>query len=86
MQLLPLEEIVKLQPKGLITIPKKIRQKIGLEENSLLRIRQEGKKLTIEPIRIISYPVRSYTKKEIEEFLAFDAKQTKELRKNSCLK
>lgn len=75
------EEIVKFQPKGLLTIPKKFRQKLGFGEKSLARIKIEKGKLTIEPIRTLSYSVRTYTETDIEEFLALDKGETKELKK-----
>jgi len=37
--------LVKILPKGLVTIPKKLREDVGLEENSLARIKKEGGKL-----------------------------------------
>jgi len=38
MQLIIYEEIAKLQPKGLLTIPKKFREKLGFSENNLMRL------------------------------------------------
>lgn len=75
------EEIVKFQPKGLLTIPKKFRQKLGFGEKSLVRIKIEKGKLTIEPLRTLSYPVRTYTETEVREFLALDKKGAKDLKK-----
>lgn len=75
------EKIVKLQPKGLITIPKKMRDELGISNNSILKITKEGKRLMIEPLRTISYPVRSYSKEEINQFIALDKKESEELRK-----
>lgn len=84
-QALITEEFVKLLPKGLITIPKKIRDDIGLKENAVLKIKREGQKLTIEPVRVISYPVRTYTKEEISEFIKLDKKESRKLRKKGLL-
>ena len=81
-----LEEIIKVLPKGLITIPKKLRQSVGLRENGLARIKKEKGKLVIEPVTILSYPVRSYTEEEIEEFLETDRKEGLELKKMKLLK
>lgn len=70
------EEIVKIQPKGLFTIPKKFR--VGLfEENGLARVIKEKGRLIVEPVHILNYPVRSYTDKEVEELLNLDARDTK---------
>jgi AbrB family looped-hinge helix DNA binding protein len=79
------EEFVKVQSKGLITIPKQLRREFKIDEKTIVKIKREGKKITIEPIKTISYPVRSYTKEEVKEFLAYDAAQTKELKKKGLL-
>lgn len=79
------EEYVKVQSKGLITIPKKLRRQLAIDEQSIVKIKREGKRLTIEPVRTITYPVRTYTKEEIKEFLANDAMQTRELKKKGLL-
>lgn len=81
MQQIIQEEIVKIQPKGLITIPKSMRIQLGFEVSKLARIKNEKGRLIIEPVRTIAYPVRSYSDEEIKEFLEEDAKETKELRK-----
>lgn len=73
------EEIVKIQNKGLVTIPKSFRDELGLKERSLARIRKFKGSLIIEPVRILSYPVRIYTDKEINEFLALDREEGKNL-------
>ena len=66
------QDIIKILPKGLITIPKKWRQALGFEENSLARMRKEGNKLILEPVNVVSYPLRDYSKEEIEEFIKAD--------------
>ena len=85
MQLINLDEIVKIQTKGLVTIPKKLRQKIGLEEKDLVKIREEKGRLVIEPLRMLSYPVRRYTEQELKEFLEFDKKESESLKKKGLL-
>lgn len=85
MQLLPLEDIIKMQPKGLVTIPKKFRESIGIAENDLVRVRTDRGRLTIEPVRTLPYPVRSYTDSEVREFIELDKKESKELRKKKIL-
>ena len=79
------KEIVKLQPKGLMTIPKKLREAIGLKENGLARIKQEKGRLILEPVRTLPYPVRQYTGEEIREFLDLDKQESKALRKRGLL-
>ena len=78
-------QIVKVQTKGLVTIPKKFRDDLGFEENGLVRMRKEKGSLVLEPVRILPYSVRSYTDKEIEKFLKEDRKETRELRKKNLL-
>lgn len=85
MQQLIQEEIIKLQPRGLLTIPKKFRQTLGLEDNTLVRIRKDSWRLIIEPVRTLPYPVRSYTNKDLDEFFELDAEQTKKLTKKGLL-
>jgi len=81
-----LEEIIKVLPKGLITIPKKLRQSVGLRENGLARIKKEKGKLVIEPVTVVPYPVRTYSDEEIKEFLETDRKEGLELKKMKLLK
>ncbi len=84
-QVIQQEEIVKIQPKGLITIPKKLREQLGFEENSLVRMKEEKGKLIVESVRALSYPVRSYTENEVKEFIELDKKETSELRKKGLI-
>lgn len=85
MQTLPLEDIIRVQPKGLVTIPKKLRESIGIAENDFLRVRADRGRLTLEPVRTLAYPVRSYTDMELHEFIELDKKESKELRKKKIL-
>lgn len=79
MQLLPLEDIIKMQSKGLVTIPKKLRERVGIGENDLIRVRTDRGRLTIEPVRTLAYPVRSYTDADVREFIELDKEESKEL-------
>lgn len=85
MSLVDQSQIIKILPKGLITIPKKFRQNLGLEENGLARIKQDTGRLIVEPVRTLPYPVRSYTDAEIDEFLKLDAQQSQQLKKKGLL-
>lgn len=78
-------QIVKILPKGLITIPAEKRRKLGFMENGLAKISEEDGKLILEPIFTLSYPVRSYTDSEIKEFLEEDKKESKVLKKKKLL-
>lgn len=79
MQTAAYEEIIKLQPRGVLTVPKKLREGL-FEKGGIAKIRRIGRKLIIEPVRTLSYPVRSYTEKEIEEFFELDEEEKKELK------
>lgn len=78
MQISSQADIVKILPKGLITIPKRLRVELGFVENGLARVKKDKGRLVVEPVRTLPYPVRSYTDKEIAEFLALDAKESKQ--------
>lgn len=69
------EELIRLQPKGLITIPKKFRESLGLKDNSFVRVRKERVRLILESVRVLSYPVRSYTGEELKSFFELDKKE-----------
>ncbi|MEK7616477.1 MAG: AbrB/MazE/SpoVT family DNA-binding domain-containing protein [Patescibacteria group bacterium] len=79
------EEIIKIQPRGVFTIPKKLRINLGISDNSLVRLKEERGRLLIEPVRTLPYPVRSYTKQDIDEFIEFDQKLTKTLKAKGIL-
>lgn len=81
----PNETMIKIQSKGVLTIPKKLRQALGLEEDSLARLIAKKGRLIIEPVRTLPYPVRSYTDQEVNEFLDLDSQETKQLKKEGLL-
>jgi AbrB family looped-hinge helix DNA binding protein len=79
------QDIIKIQPKGVITIPKKLREKVGLAEATLAKITKDKGRLIIEPVETLDYPVRRYTKAEVDSFIKLDKRLTKRLRKKSPL-
>ncbi len=85
MQQIILEDIIKMQPKGLLTIPKRFREELGFKEDGLIRIKQEKGRIVLEPVRILDYPVRSYSSEEIDEFLELDRKETGLLKKKGLI-
>jgi len=85
MQVSMQEEIIKILPKGIMTIPKKFRESLGFAENGLARVKEEKGRLILEPVRTLPYPVRRYTDEEIEEFIALDKSESEELRKKKLL-
>lgn len=80
-----LEEIVKVQNKGLVTIPKNFRDDLGFEENGLARIKKVKGALVMEPVRMLSYKVRSYKDKDLDEFFKLDEEETKNLKTKGLL-
>lgn len=79
------QTIVKVQNKGLITIPKAFREKLGLKKNSLARIIKLNGKLVLEPVKTLPYSVRSYNDDEIDKFLKLDKRQSSELKTKGLL-
>ncbi len=58
------QTIIKVQNKGLITLPKNIRQELGIVEQAYVQIITKKGKAIIEPVSILPYSVRSYTDKD----------------------
>ena len=79
------EEIAKIQPRGILTIPKKLRRSIGLADNTFVKISGNKYRLIIEPIRVLPYPVRSYNDNEIKDFFDLDAQESKRLKTKGLL-
>jgi AbrB family looped-hinge helix DNA binding protein len=74
------QDIVKVQKKGLITIPNAFRENLGLEPGSLARITKVKGRLLVEQLTTPPYKVRSYKESEIKDCLALDKKESEELR------
>lgn len=85
MQLITYEEIAKLQPKGLLTIPIRFRRDLGLEENQLVRLKKDRGRLIIEPVKTLDYPVRSYSQDDLDDFFALDDQDSKKLKAKGLL-
>lgn len=85
MQITFTEEIAKIQPRGILTIPKKLRRSIGLADNTFVKISGNRYRLIIEPIRVLPYPVRSYTDSDINDFFNLDAQESKQLKAKGLL-
>jgi len=65
----------QLSTKGLVTIPKQIRQALGLDpqEQPLLKLTQDEGKIVIEPVEVIpTSDLRIYSDKEVDEFIEND--------------
>ena len=64
------EEWVNILSKGLITIPKKMRDEVGIKEGDVARVKVQDKKIIIEPREEATY--RTFTKDEVEAWLEED--------------
>ena len=84
-QIISREEIVRILPKGLMTIPISLRRKFGLKDNGLIKLVEDRGRLIMEPVYTLPYKVRTYTDQEIDEFLALDKKESKILKKKGLL-
>ncbi len=73
MQTVAYEDIIKIQPRGVFTVPKKLREGL-FEKNGIAKIARIGRRLIIEPITTLPYPVRSYSDRELQEFFELDEK------------
>lgn len=73
------QTLVKVQSKGLITIPKEYRKSLRIDDNGFVRIKKLKGVLIVEPVRTLSYPVRSYNEEEVEGFIVYDQEQGKGL-------
>jgi len=78
------EEIIRLLPKGMLTIPKAIRLALGLKSSQrpLLRLVILDKGFYVEQVEIVpSSSFRSYTNEEVKRFLKEDKLEAKLARK-----
>ncbi len=69
------EEWLKVLGKGMVTIPKKWRKEMGIENGDIIKAKKEGNKVVIEavlPQAKINAPYRVYGASEIDEFLKED--------------
>ena len=78
-------DIVKIQPKGLITIPVNLRKELGFDESGLARVRKDKGRLILEPVRTLAYPARSYKTQELSKFIERDKKESRKLKKEGLL-
>lgn len=78
------EEIwIKILPKGLITIPKKIRKRLGIQEGDVAKARISGNEIIIKPRKSSNF--RLFTDEEIKEWVARDKLPAKLAKKAKAL-
>lgn len=73
------DQIVQLQPRWVFTLPKNLREDF-FDDNRLAKISRVGRKIIIEPVRTLSYSVRSYSDNEVDDFFNLDEKDSKKLK------
>lgn len=67
------QELLRVLGKGMVTIPKKWREELGIETGDIVKAKKEGKRVVIEaPKQSIKAPYRVYSDIEIDEFLKED--------------
>lgn len=64
------ETWIKILPKGLITIPKKIREKLSIKEGDVAQINISRNSIVIKPRESVEY--RLFTSKEIKQWVKDD--------------
>ncbi|MBT9169639.1 MAG: hypothetical protein DDT19_03002 [Syntrophomonadaceae bacterium] len=70
-----MSKIIKPLARGQITIPVEFRQKLGIDETTLLNLTLKGKRLELTPVVIREREeeeLRDYSEEEIAEFLRED--------------
>jgi len=63
-------EWVKVLNKGLVTLPKNLRDTVGIRAGDVAKVRMVGRRLVIEPRDLADYEV--YSQKEFKQMLQAD--------------
>lgn len=66
------QELLRVLGKGMVTIPKKWREELGIETGDIVKAKKEGKRVVIEAPKQSIAPYRVYNDDEIDEFLKED--------------
>lgn len=66
----PEEEWVKILAKGMVTIPKSFREKTGINEGDVAKVKRIGRRLIIEPRDMADYEI--YSDSEFKEMIEED--------------
>lgn len=68
------EEWLKVLGKGMVTLPKRWRDEMGIENGDVVKAKKQGNKVIIEiqPQTLVSAPYRVFSDAEIDEFLEED--------------
>lgn len=74
---------IKILPKGLITLPKKMREKLNIKAGDIAKIKIIGKNMVIEPKETVKY--RLYSDKEIDRWVKDDKLPAKLAKKANAI-
>lgn len=66
------EEWLKVLGKGMVTLPKRWREDLGIETGDVVKAKKDGNKVVIEGKVNRNTPYRVYNDREIDEFLKED--------------
>lgn len=66
------EEWLKILGKGMVTLPKKWRDELGISSGDIVKAKKEGNKVVIESQKSNLASYRVYSDSEIDEFLEDD--------------
>jgi len=82
----PLTRIVRSQAKGQITIPVEFRERLGINQNTFLRLTLRGSTIEVSPVQLAKEgtELREFHRKELDAFLQqdkIDARMTAKVRR-----
>lgn len=66
------QEWLKVLGKGMVTLPKRWREELGIEEGDVIKAKKEGNRVVIEVSQNQKVPYRIFSNVEIDEFLKED--------------
>lgn len=64
------EAWIKILPKGLITLPKRMREKLDIKAGDIAKVKVSGNSIIIKPRELAEY--RLFTDKEIKQWVRDD--------------
>jgi bifunctional DNA-binding transcriptional regulator/antitoxin component of YhaV-PrlF toxin-antitoxin module len=70
----PLTRIVRSQAKGQITVPIEFRERLGIDQDTFLRLTLRGSKIEVAPVQLSTggSALRDFSRKELDAFLEED--------------
>jgi AbrB family looped-hinge helix DNA binding protein len=66
------EEWLKILGKGMVTLPKKWRDEMGISSGDIVKAKKDGNRVVIEPQKSKLAPYRLYSDSEIDQFAKED--------------